>query len=305
MEPKQRSSDVAAQEMIIRMAEAHQQNAWDRLETQLPQCGFGKQGVCCREPLGLEGVRLEAEVLTLGGFSPYLKNLSQCILDADLEMLDMIPSTLAAAKSVLTDRQKELGAGVLDIGGGTTGFAVFEEGHLIHLIILPMGSANITNDIAIGLKTDIDVAERIKIEFGSCMLKGKNVRHKIDIGEEEALVFPQKLLNKIITDRISEIFEESNKELKKISKEKLLPAGIVLTGGGAKLPNMIELAKKKFSLPCRLGKPRGIVGMKDGLSLSTVSGLVLEGAEEERGAGFDFSRSISSRIKKIFKIFIP
>jgi cell division protein FtsA len=258
-----------------------------------------------KEPLGFEGVRLEAEVLTIGGFSPYLKNLSQSVLDADLEILDMIPSTLAAAKSVLTERQKELGVGVLDIGGGTTGFAVFEEGHLIHLAILPMGSSNITNDIAIGLKTDIDVAERIKIEFGSCVLKGKNIRHKIDIGEEELLVFSQKLLAKIITDRISEIFEEANKELKKISKEKLLPAGIVLTGGGAKLPRTIELAKRKFNLPCRLGKPKGILGIKDGLGLSTVCGLVLQGAEEEKGTAFEFGKGISSKIKKIFKTFIP
>jgi len=264
----------------------------------------GQGGI--KEPLGLQGVRLEAEVLALGGFSPYLENTKEAVLGADLEILDMVPSPLAAARAVLTEKQKELGVGILDIGAGTTGMAVFEEGNLIHLAILPIGSSNITNDIAIGLKTDVEIAERIKIEYGSCLFKGKNIRQKIDIGEETPLIFFQKFLIKIIEDRVLEIFEEVNKELKKISRERKLPGGIVLTGGGAKLPKIAELAREKFHLPSRIGRPRGISGLDDNPSLATVCGLVLGGADFEREkSGTSFEKGIGSKIKRIFKIFIP
>jgi len=262
----------------------------------------GEKGI--KEPLSLQGVRLETEVLALGCFSPYLKNTKEAVLGADLEILDMIPSPIAAARAVLSEKQKELGVLLLDIGAGTTGIAVFEEGDLLHLSILPVGSSNITNDIAIGLKTDVEIADRIKIEFGSAIFKGKNVRQRIDIGEEEPLIFYQKFLNKIIQDRISEIFGEVSRELKNIGKEKLLPAGIVLTGGGARLPKLVELAKEKFHLPARLGKPRGILGLEEDPALATVCGLVLLGADSE-GRTFEDKEGIGSKIKKAFKIFIP
>lgn len=260
-----------------------------------------------KEVVGLQGVRLEVEILALGGFAPYLKNLTQTVLNSDLQILDMIPSPIAAARAVLSPRQKELGAAVLDIGAGTSNLAVFEEGDLIHLAVLPIGSNNITNDIAVGLKTDIDVAERIKIEYGSCLLQGQNKREKIEIGEEEPLIFYRKQLVEIIETRVSEIFEEVNKELKKISREKLLPAGIVLTGGGAKLPGMVELAKKEFHLPAKIGKPKGIEGLEDDPHLSTVCGLVLLGQNfEEESEKLSFHASgIISKLKKFFKIFIP
>jgi len=268
----------------------------------------GQRGV--KEPLGLQGVRLEAEVLALGGFSPYLKNLTQAILNSDLQILDLIPSPTASARACLTPRQKELGVALLDIGAGTSGLVVFEEGDLIHLAILPMGSSNITNDIAIGLKCDIDIAERIKIEYGSCFL-GSNYsprkkREKVDIGEEEPLVFSHKQLAGIIEDRVSEIFREVNKELKKISREKLLPAGLVLTGGGSKLSKMVDLAKKELKLPVKLSKPKGILDIDDP-GLATVCGLVLGGADlekEERG-GVTLRNGIGNKIKRFFKIFIP
>lgn len=260
-----------------------------------------------KEALGLQGVRLEVEVLALGGFSPYLKNLTQAVLGSELQILDMTPSPIAAARACLTKKQKELGAAILDIGAGTSGLAVFEEGDLIHLVILPIGSANITNDIAIGLKTDIEVAERIKIEYGSCLLKGKDKREKIEVGEEEPLIFSHKFLTKIIEARVSEIFGEVNKELKKISREKLLPAGIVLTGGGTKLPKIIDLAKRELKLPSRLGKPKEIGGIEDDMALATVCGLVLLGSDlegETKNSSFS-GEGVGSKLKKMFKIFIP
>jgi len=265
----------------------------------------GQGGI--KEVLGLQGVRLEAEVLALGGFSPYLKNLTQTALDSDLQILDLVPSPIAAARAVLTEKQKGLGVAVLDIGAGTSGLAVFEEGDLIHSAILPIGSANITNDIAIGLKTDIDIAERIKTEYGTSLFTGSSKREKIEIGGEEPLIFSHKFLSKIIALRIVEIFNEMNKELKKISREKLLPVGIVLTGGGAKLPKIIDLAKRELKLPVKTGKPRGIEGLEEDISLATVAGLVLLGSEwegETKGSTFS-GQGLGSKLKRIFKIFIP
>ncbi|MDI6602817.1 MAG: cell division protein FtsA [Patescibacteria group bacterium] len=265
----------------------------------------GEKGI--KDPLGLKGIRLEAEVLVLAGFSPYLNNLTRTILDSGLQILDMVPSSIAAGRACLSEKQKELGVAILDIGAGTCDLAIFEEGDLIHLAVLPIGSANITNDIAIGLKTDIEIAERIKIEFGNCFLKGGQKRQKIKLGEEETLIFSQKQLTNIIAARVSEILREINKELKKISKERLLPAGIVLTGGGAKLPGIVELAKKEFHLPVRLGKPKGIEDLDEDLSLATVIGLVLLGQDlEKETEKSSFSTAgISSKLKRFFKIFIP
>jgi cell division protein FtsA len=261
-----------------------------------------------KEAVGMQGGRLEAEVFVLAGFSPYKKNLAQAILDSDLQILDIIPSPLASSLSVLSQRQKELGVALLDIGAGTSQLAIFEEGNLIHLAVFPIGSANITNDIAIGLKTDIDTAELIKIEKGCCIFRGSDKKEKIDTGEE-LLVFSQKTLTRIIEARVSEIFREIQKELKKISKQGLLPAGIVLTGGGAKLPKIVELAKKELKLPCRIGKPSNFLGLEEDPSWATACGLVLKGVEEgERGiwAGEKWSGgNLGERVKKIFRIFLP
>jgi len=267
----------------------------------------GEKGI--KEPLGMRGVRVEAEVLVLGGFSPYLKNLTQAILNSDLQINDLILTSLASSRAVLTPREKELGVVLLDIGAGTSSLAVFEEGDLIHTAIFPIGSANITNDIAIGLRTDIDTAERIKLEFGSCLLQKTGKKEKIK-GEllPEPLVFSQKNLVEIIEARVSEIFDQVNKEMKKISRQGLLPAGIVLTGGGAKLSKITDLAKKELKLPCRIGFPLGFFPPQENPSLSAVCGLVLMGVdlETEKGvSGFDFGKGIGAKLKKIFKIFIP
>lgn len=269
----------------------------------------GEKGI--KEAVGMEGVRLETEVLVLGGFSPYKKNLMQAVLDADIQILDIVPSPLASSTAVLSQRQKELGVALLDIGAGTSELAVFEEGDLLHLAIFPIGSANITNDIAIGLKTDIDIAEEIKIKSGTCIFKGSDKKEKIEAEGEEPLIFSPKMLTKIIEARVSEIFGEAAKELKKISKQGLLPAGMVLTGGGAKLPKIAELAKKELKLPCRIGKSIGFLGLEDDPSFSTVCGLVLRAVEIEDSswrASSSFSLiggRIGNKIRRLFKVFIP
>jgi len=261
-----------------------------------------------REPVGLTGVRLEAKVFLFCVFSPYLKNLTQAVLEAGFQIEDITASPLAAARSVISAREKELGVALVDIGATTTGLAVFEEGKLIHLVVFPIGSANITNDIAIGLRTKIDVAEEIKKQFGCCLIekeKKSKSRKKITISDNEnSLFFSQKLLTGIIEARVCEIFELVNKELKKVSRQQLLPGGLVLTGGGAKLKKIVELAKKESKLPCRIGTPQGINGIDSDTTLSTVAGLVLEELDSEGEEGPP-SQGIKSKIKRFFRIFIP
>jgi cell division protein FtsA len=275
----------------------------------------GERGV--KEILGMRGVRIEAEVLAVGGFSPYLKNLTQAVLNSDLQINDLALTPLAGSRAVLAPREKELGVAILDIGAGNSSLAIFEEGNLIHIAIFPIGGSNITNDIAIGLRTDIDTAERIKLDFGLCVskkTKGKEKMREIKGGSDsESVVFPQKSLAGIIEARVSEIFEQVEKELKKISRQGLLPAGIVLVGGGAKLPKIIELAKKELKLPCRIGRPnKGIFPPQEDPVLATVCGLVLMGADLEGGhgaPGFNFHRgfeaNFGAKLKKIFKNFLP
>lgn len=263
----------------------------------------GEGGI--KEAVGLRGVRLEAEVLVLGGFAPYLENLTQAVLNSEVRILDRIPSPIAAARACLTQKQKELGAALVDIGAGTTGLAVFEEGDLVHFAILPMGSANITNDIAIGLKCDIEIAEKIKIEYGACLPVKSQKREKIELEDGEYLLFSQKQLTDIVNSRISEIFSEVNKELKKISREKLLPSGIVLTGGGTKMPKIVELAKKELRLPSRIGNPQGVLTLRDP-AWGTCCGLVLSGADlEKKDEGLDLVKGLGSKIKRMFRVFLP
>ncbi len=257
---------------------------------------------------GLQGARLEAEVLILSGFSPYKNNLTQAVLNAGLQILDVIPSPLAGSSVVLSQKQKEMGAAILDIGAGTTELAIFEEGELFHLAVFPIGSSNITADIAVGLKTDIDIAEAIKLKIGSCLLKGKDKKEKIEIEGEEPLVFSQKALAGIIEPRVSEIFEEVKKELKAVSRKNPLASGVVLTGGGAKMPKIVELAKKELKLPCHLGKISFFPEMENELEYATVCGLVYKGVElEESGSwkGGEPLAGFGSKIKKIFKFFLP
>jgi len=190
--------------------------------------------------------------------------------------------------------------------------AVYEEGDLVHTAVFPIGSERITHDLAVGLKTDVEIAEKIKQEFGSCLLKGSNKKEKIEIphesGSSEFLTFSHKMLVKIIEARVSEIFHLAEKELKTISLRGLLPAGIVLTGGGAKLPGIIELAKKELKLPARIGVPQSLEGLERDPSFSTVCGLVLiakEGTEDEERRPLTLKEGAMAKFRKAFKTFIP
>lgn len=263
-----------------------------------------------KEPEGLEGIRLEAKVLLLCYFQPYFTNLTQAVLNSKLQISDIVPSPIAAAKAVLTPQQKELGVALIDIGAATTSLAVFEEGELIHLAVFPIGSANITNDIAIGLKTEIAIAESIKKQHGSCMVSKtglEQAKKKIEVFDKsDSLDFTKKNLVDIIEPRVSEILDLAQKELKKISRQQLLPGGIVLTGGGAKIPKIKELAKETLKLACEIGIPKQIMGLQEDPSLATVAGLVLGGIDFGSQEGIlGLTKGWSGKVKRVFKLFIP
>ncbi|PIY75411.1 MAG: cell division protein FtsA [Candidatus Portnoybacteria bacterium CG_4_10_14_0_8_um_filter_40_50] len=271
-----------------------------------------------KDPVGMRGVRLEVDVLILDGSTPFIKNLLKAIGEAEIETQALVPSPLAAAKAVLDRRQKELGVLVLDLGSATTGFCVFEEGDIIDSCVLPVGSGHITNDLAIGLRTSIDVAEKIKLEYGSVLPDEINKKETISLeklGGEPGNVSRQKVAE-IIEARVAEIFDLAQKRLKQIDRAGLLPAGVVLVGGGAKLPGLVDLAKERLRLPAQIGFPvnfEGVIEEVDDPCFATVLGLILcagEQSEELRGRRsnvFDFS-SLAPVVKKFknwFKSFLP
>ncbi|MBI4709237.1 MAG: cell division protein FtsA [Candidatus Portnoybacteria bacterium] len=267
-----------------------------------------------KDPVGMSGVRLEVDVLIVDGSTPFIKNLVKCLSEAEVGIEGLVPSSLAAARSVLDRRQKELGVLVLDLGGGTTGFTVFEEGEVLDTCVLPVGSGHITNDLAIGLRTSIDVAEKIKLEYGSVLPEEINKREMINLeklGGEAGEISRQKVAE-IIEARISEIFDLALKRLKQIDRAGLLPAGVVLVGGGAKLPGLVDLAKEKLRLPAQVGFPiqfEGIVEQIDDPSFATVLGLVLW-SEDESGEFkapkmplANLSRNLSKKMSPLMKKF--
>ncbi len=264
-----------------------------------------------KDPLGLQGVRLETEILAITGFSRYIEDVSRAILDADLQVNDLIIGPVAAAKAVLTPEERELGVVLIDIGSGTTSLSVFEEGELVHTAVLPVGTNNIRNDIAVGLRINIETAEFIKNKFGESIFGDrKTKKEKIKVPGEEDVVFQRGELKKIAEPRLIEILEEIQKEIKKISRVGLLPAGVVLTGGGAKISGIVDFTKKKMGYHCRVGFPRRFFPLEDDPSLSVLCGLILCGIEFDEGNGKGFMemdgiKKVGSKIKKIFKVFIP
>ncbi len=263
-----------------------------------------------KDPVGMKGLRLETEALIIYGFSPYIQNLTQAVSLAGFQINNIIPSYIASSQSVLSLREKELGVCVLDIGAATTNLAVFEEENLIHSAVFPVGSGNITNDLAICLKIDIDKAEKIKLDFQNSLngsAKSKKSESKIKIEDEngEEIILSRKDLKEIVEARISEILDFAGKELKKISRYKNLPAGVVLTGGGANFPRVREMAKSILKLPARIGAPDFGFNFKQDLSFSTLCGLVLSGLEDEEEYSFGFGERFLKNFKKIINAFMP
>jgi len=230
-----------------------------------------------KDPVGMQGVRLEVDTHIVTASTPTLRNL-----DLVLEKAHVVPShhtisSLAAAEAVLTRQQKESGTVLIDIGSGTTNMVVLEEGEVQHVAVLPIGGINITNDLAIGLKTDLDVAERRKIQHGGLGKYSKNSAVSVIINKNR-YEFDGEDVSMIVEARVEELLEYVDKELKKIQRSRKLPGGVVIVGGTAKLPGIADFAKEKLELAVRIGKLQPLAGIIDNVqdpSYSNVVGLML------------------------------
>ena len=261
-----------------------------------------------KDPVGMTGVRLEVEARIIEGPAAQIKNLTKCVDRTGVDIDDLVFSILATAEACLSLRQKELGAAVVNIGAATTSVAVFEEGDVLIAQVLPVGSSHITNDIAIGLRTSIELAEQVKLEQGMLLSKDVKSRDEIsleDIADGEEGTISKKELYMVIEARVEEIFSMVDEILKDIDRSGKLPSGVVLTGGGAKMPGMIEMAKKVFRLPASLGYPKGVVTVIDkinDLNFTTAAGLALWGRQMgvvEGGRGSDLFLKLRDLVRRL------
>ena len=230
-----------------------------------------------KDPVGMHGVRLEVDAHIVTAASPNLRNLEQALEKADVLANHHTVSGLAAAEAVLTRQQREAGTMLLDIGAGTTNLIVFEDGEVQHVAVLPIGGQHITNDLAIGLKTDIDIAEKVKLEHANLKSDIKKTNATLKIGTKTHH-FDFEDIVMVVEARVDELLEHVNKELQKIKRAGKLPGGVVLTGGTSKLPGLDEVTREKLQLPARVGKLRDVGGLVDtveGQSYVTVVGLML------------------------------
>ncbi|MDQ6660757.1 MAG: cell division protein FtsA [Chloroflexota bacterium] len=275
----------------------------------------GQEGI--KNPIGMSGFRLEVETHIITGSVSSIHNLIKCVHKAQLDIEDLVLEPLASSEAVLADGETDLGVALIDIGGGTTDVAVFSDGAIWHTVVLPVGGNLITSDIAIGLRLPFGVAEELKVTYGHCDPSAIPDDDMIDLSQFmpdcDDLV-PRKLLAEIIQARTEEIFEMVHEEIKKSGYDGLLPAGVVLTGGTAELPGILEVAGQTLDLPARIGSPLGLHGLADSISrpafatavgllqwaLTRTSFLVEEEEPEETN-----SMNMVNRFGRWLRAFIP
>jgi len=283
----------------------------------------GQRGV--KDPVGMTGIRMEVDAFIVQGLTSQIKNIMKAVYRTQLNIDDLVFSIIATGDAVLTAKQKELGAIVVNIGAHTTSVVVYEEGDMMHVTVLPIGADHITSDIAIALRTSIDVAEKIKLNEGVAMSSMAEQGRKVRVADYGAFgdeSCTHQFLADVIYARCEELFEKVDEELEKIDRSGLLPGGVFLTGGGAKLHGIGEVAKKVLRLPVTIATPIGISSSVEQVSdtaFTTAIGLV-KWAQEIRdtgggksgggGIGEFFSGlngvdKISGGFKKLFKGILP
>ncbi len=246
-----------------------------------------------KNPVGMQGVRLEVDTHIVTAASPTLRNLDLALDKAHVTPSHHTVTSLAAAEAVLSRQQKESGTILLDIGAGTTNLVVIEDGEVQHVAVIPIGGINITNDLAIGLKTDLDVAEAVKLQHGALGKRAKSGKVSVSISQHKH-DFVGEDVHMIIEARVEELLEFVDKELRKIQRSRKLPGGVVLVGGTAKLPGIAEFVREKLELAARVGKVQPLEGLIDTVqdpAYSSVVGLMLldmllmPGSQVERTRG--------------------
>jgi len=276
----------------------------------------GQEGI--KNPIGMSGFRLEVETHIITGSVSSIHNLIKCVHKSQVEIEDLVLEPLASSEAVLDDGETDLGVALIDIGGGTTDVAVFSDGAIWHTVVLPIGGNLITSDIAIGLRLPFAVAEELKITYGHCDPTTIAEDDMIDLAQfmpDCNDLVPRKLLAEIIQARVEELFNMVHEELKKSGYDGMLPAGLVITGGTAELPGILDVAGQTLDLPARIGSPLGLLGLADSISrpaYATSVGLLLWGLRhtslfsdeeepEEEGATSD----VMSRVGRWLRAFIP
>lgn len=240
-----------------------------------------------QNPVGMAGVRLEAKIHIVTGAVTSAHNIVKCANRSGLDVCDIVLESLASGEAVLTEEEKELGTGLIDLGGGTSDLAIFCNKNIRHTFVLSLGGNNLTNDLAIGLHAPLGEAEKIKKKYGTCVAKNISSEETIEVpgmGGRKPRKLPRQILGEILEPRMEEIFTLINREIYRAGMEKLISSGIVLTGGSALLNDVTEVAESVFNFPTRLGKPMGISGLVDVVNnpmYATGVGLVIYGAKNQ------------------------
>ena len=275
-----------------------------------------------KDPIGMRGVRLEAEAFVVGTTTGQMKGVGRIFEYAGMSPDFYAVEPIAAAEAVLSTKEKELGVVLVNIGGSMTSIVVFEEGELVHLSVLPVGGSHITNDIAIGLRTSVETAEEVKLQYGTALPREVGKKEDINLASidpHETEFVSRYHVAEIIEARLDELFHLVNEELRKAGKEGLLPAGAVLTGGGALLPGAIDLAKDVLRLPSHIGYPKpqgGILDQVDSPDFATALGLVLLSRDRAKsGGGFlessaerampEWAKKMGKKLKEWMRRFLP
>jgi cell division protein FtsA len=263
-------------------------------------------------PVGMTGSRLEVNVHVVSGSSSSMQNMVACVNRAGVEVVETVLEQLSASEAVLTQDEKDLGIALVDIGGGTTDFAVFEHGSLWHTGVLAVGGDHFTNDIAVGLRMPLPEAEKLKRRAGcalSSMVPEDDTMDVASIAGRRARVMPRRVLSEILQPRAEEICHLLWDEIRKAGFERALNSGIVLTGGGSMLEGMPEIAEQIFDLPVRRASPEGVGGLADHVNnpaFATAVGLVLyarRNAEDAVPVGGGRLAPIFGRLRHLFKEF--
>jgi len=266
-----------------------------------------------QNPVGMAGVRLEAKIHIVTGAVTSAHNIVKCANRSGLDVCDIVLESLASGEAVLTEEEKELGTGLIDLGGGTSDLAIFCNKNIRHTFVLALGGNNLTNDLAIGLHAPLREAEKIKKKYGTCVAKNISSEETIEVpgmGGRKPRKLPRQILGEILEPRMEEIFILINREIYRAGMEKLISSGIVLTGGSALLSDATEVAESVFNFPTRLGKPMGISGLVDVVNnpmYATGVGLVIYGAKNQtakkkfRIRDKNIFNRLITRMKKWFK----
>ena len=267
-----------------------------------------------KDPLGMAGARLQAKVHIVTCALSSAQNIIKCVNETNLKVQDIVLQPLASAEACLSEDERELGVCLVDIGCGTADVAIFSGGSIVHTAVIALGGYNLTNDIAIGLRTPMDAAERIKRKYGCALSSMVDKSEQIEVpsmGGRTPRVLSRSMLCEILEPRVDELFQLVHREIQKCGYEELLASGVVITGGSSMLQGKHELAEEVMRLPVRLGQPRGVGGLVDVVKspvYATGVGLVLYGSKNQEG-GFQAARSdgksstpsLGQRLAEVFR----